>query len=313
MNRRLITFSRVIKTGLVNFARNAWLAVAAIAVMTVTLTIVLFSVITNATFANTISQITSKIDISVYLNDGIGKQQLDGFLSGLRNLPNVKDVQYLSKEQVLDNYREQNSGNQQLLSAISSTGNPLPATVQIKPRDLNKIQDIKNYLSMSSHQALQSDQPSYSGDRKAAIDKITHATNILRQAGIVAVGVFALISVLIIFNTIQMTIFNRRDELTIMRLLGASTWFIRGPFVVENIVYGIFSGLFSIAIIKVLFVVASSALQASSLGLLDIGYAASYFNSHIVRLVLAQVGIGILIGALSSVVATRRYLKFKTK
>ncbi|HJP95909.1 MAG TPA: permease-like cell division protein FtsX [Candidatus Saccharimonadales bacterium] len=313
MNRKMITLSRIIKTGLVNFVRNAWLAIAAMAVMTVTLTIVLFSLITNATFANTIAQITDKIDISVYLQDDITASQRDSFIAGIKSLPNVKAVSYLSKDQALANYQKQNAGNEQLLSAISATDNPLPATIQVKPRDLNKIQDIKDYLSKPNNLKLQSDDPSYSGDRKAAIDKITHATNILRQVGIFAVLIFAVISVLIIFNTIQMAIFNRRDELTIMRLLGASTGFIRGPFVVENIVYGVFSAIMSVVIIKVLFMLASSALQASSLGLLDINYASEYFNQHIWILLTIQLCVGILIGAASSVVATRRYLKFKTK
>ena len=147
MNRKMITLSRIIKTGLVNFIRNAWLAVAAMAVMTVTLTIVLFSLITNATFANTIAQITDKIDISVYLQDDISASDRDAFIKGIKALPNAKSVTYLSKDQALENYQKQNAGNQQLLSAISATDNPLPATIQIKPRDLNKIQDIKDYLA----------------------------------------------------------------------------------------------------------------------------------------------------------------------
>ena len=91
---------------------------------------------------------------------------------------------------------------------------------------------------------------------------------------------FAIISALIIFNTIQMAIFNRRDEIQIERLLGASTWFIRGPFVVESILYGILSAIISMLLINSVFIAASSALQASSLGLLDISYAQQYFNDH---------------------------------
>lgn len=313
MNRKMITLSRIVQTGCVNFIRNAWLAIAAMAVMVVTLTIVLFSLVTNATFANTIAQITDRIDISVYLKDTTTTSEKDKLLSGIKGLPNVKEVKYLSKADALENYKRQNANNPQLLSAISSTDNPLPATILVKPKDLNKIQDIKDYLAKPDNHKLQSDEPSYSGDRKAAIDKITHATNILRQVGIFAVLIFTIISVLIIFNTIQMAIFNRRDELTIMRLLGASTGYIRGPFVVENIIYGIFSAILSVVIIKVMFIVASQALQATSLGLLDINYASTYFNSHIWMLLTIQLLVGILIGAASSVVATRRYLKFKTR
>lgn len=309
----MITFSRIVKTGIINFVRNAWLAIAAMAVMVVTLTIVLFSLIANVTFNNTIDQIRSKIDVSVYLKDDVDESETQSLIADIKKLPNVESISYLSKEEVLQNYVKDNQGNTDLLSAVSQTDNPLPATIRIKPRDLNKLSDIKTYLSQKDVAALQSDEPSYSGDRKEAIDKITHATNILQRAGIVAVLIFAIISVLIIFNTIQMAIFNRRDELTIMRLLGASTWYIRGPFVVESIVYGVLSAFISVALINSMFVAASSTLEATSLGLLDINYSAEYFREHVWILLLLQLGVGILIGAASSTVATQRYLKFKTK
>jgi cell division transport system permease protein len=312
MSRKFVTFTRIISTGVVNFARNAWLAVAAMAVMIITLTIVLVSIITNATFNNTVAQITEKIDISVYLKDTTTKAQGQRLAEDLRALPNTKEVTYLSKEDALQRYKDQNKDNPALLSAINQTDNPIPATIQIKPHDLKKIQDIRDYLSKSNVKVLWEDV-SYRDDRKAAIDKIAHATNLMRRAGIVTVAIFTLISFLIIFNTIQMAIFNRRDELTIMRLLGASTWFIRGPFVVETIIYGIVSAIVSVVLIHLLFVASSSALQATSLGLLDINYSSNYFNGHLLQLLLIQLALGILIGAASSYIATKRYLKFKTK
>jgi cell division transport system permease protein len=110
-----------------------------------------------------------------------------------------------------------------------------------------------------------------------------------------------------------MAIFNRREEIKIMRLLGASTFYIRGPYIVESAIYGILSAIFSILIINSAFLASSNALQASSLGLLDIDYASDYFGEHFWRFLLLQVGIGIIIGTVSSAIATRRYLKFKTK
>jgi cell division transport system permease protein len=313
MKRRLITFWRVIHTGIVNFIRNVTLATAAIAVMVVTLTIVLFSLITNATFANTIAQITNKIDVSVFLKDTDTPAQTKQLIAQIKKLPNVKSITYLDKAAALRQYEAQNAGNQQLLEAISVSANPLPATILIKPIDLNKIQDIKTFLTQPKEAALQSDQPSYSGDRKEAIDKITHATDVLRKIGIVTVAVFALICALIIFNTIQMAIFNRRDDIAIMRLLGASTGYIRGPFIVESAIYGILSAVFSILIVNSAFLASSNALQASSLGLLDINYANQYFDNHFWQLLGIQLMLGIVLGAVSSAIATRRYLKFKTK
>jgi cell division transport system permease protein len=310
--RWLITIRRIIRTGCINFVRNAWLSIAAMAVMLITLTIVLFSIIANATFTNTIAQITDKIDISVYLKDTVTPAQRDKLLAQVKALPNVKTLTYLSKDDALTAYKRQNAGNTDLLVAISQVDNPLPATLIIKPRDVNKIGDIKAFLDQKTVAAEQSAPTSYSGDRKQAVDKITHATDFMRRAGVIGVLVFAVISMLIIFNTIQMAIFNRRDELQIMRLLGASTSFIRGPFVIESILYGVISAVISIVLLNGLFVVSSSTLQASSLGLLDINYANDYFAAHFWAFLTLQLGVGIFIGAASSTIATRRYLKFKT-
>jgi cell division transport system permease protein len=312
MKRKLITLSRIFKGGVINFIRNAWLAVAAIAVMVITLTIVLFSVIANATFTNTVKQITDRIDISVYLSDDITEEQRTKLVSDLKAKSEVKSIDYVSKEQALERYREQNRNNLDLLLAISQTDNPLPASLQIKPVDPNNIEPIRQFLETEEIKTLQSEQTSYSGDRKEAIDKISQATAFFRRAGIIGVAVFAVISMLIIFNTIRMAIFNRREELNIMRLLGASTWYIRGPFVVETVLYGIIAAILSVVLCNTLFAVSASAFGASSLGLLDITFASDYFADNFWIILAVQLSIGILIGGVSSFVATRRYLKFKS-
>lgn len=312
MGPRMTMFIRIIRAGMLNFVRNAWLAMAAMAIMVITLTIILFSVIANATFNNTVQQIEDKINISVYLKDSVTEKQKDAFIASLNRLENVEKVTYLSKDQALKVYMEQNKGNEQLLSAINETDNPLPATIQIKPHSLSKIDEIRSFVLKPESLALQSDTMSDSGNRREAIDNITKATQILGRVGVIAVALFALISVLIIFNTIRMTIFNRRDELQIMRLLGASTSFIRGPFVVETVIYGVLSAIISILIINALFVTASASLQATSFGLLDISYSQEFFGKYYWELLASQLTLGILIGAVSSMIATRRYLKFKT-
>ncbi|MEI7682982.1 MAG: permease-like cell division protein FtsX [Candidatus Saccharibacteria bacterium] len=312
LKRRLIVLERITKAGMINFVRNAWLSVAAVAVMVITLTIVLFSVIARVTFNNTIAQINDKIDVSVYLKDEVTVQQKDSLVNKIKQLGTVKSVTYVSKQQALDKYRDQNAGNADLLVAISQTDNPLPASLNVKPIDPNQMEELKNFLEKPEIKELQSNKTSYSGDRKEAIDKISHATNFLQQAGLVAVIIFTIISILIIFNTIRMAIFNRRDELNIMRLLGASTWYIRGPFVVETMLYGLIAAILSVLICGALFSLSSGTFEASTLGLLDIKFANDYFISHYWVILTGQIAVGILIGAASSFLATRRYLKFKT-
>ncbi len=314
MKKKVITLFRIIRAGLINFVRNLSLATAAVAIMVVTLTIVLFLVIANATFTNTIAQLDSKINISVYLLDSDTPQQVNTLEQQLRALPNVRNVGYVSKDEALAEYKAENANNTPLLEAISETGNPLPASVQIEPRNISQIQSIKNFLDKPANVALQDPEvgSTYSGDRKVAINQIAKTTNLLKEGGIIGVAIFAIISALIIFNTLRMAIFNRRDEITIMRLLGATTWYIRGPFVVESMSYGVIAALISVLFIKALFSTASSTLQASSFGLLNISYAYTYFTQHFWLLLTLQLGVGILLGAVSSIIATRRFLKFKS-
>lgn len=305
--RKLITFWRILKSGGQGFIRNTSLSIAAIAVMVITLTIILFSIIANATFANTVQQITDKIDISVYLKDEITKEQREQLIADLKGLENVKSVSFVSKEQAVKNFTESNPDQ---LSALVQVENPLPASLTVKPRDPYKIEEIRAFIEKEDIKALQSAPTSYSGERKAAIDKITAATAFFEKAGIVGVIIFMIVSMLIIFNTIRMTIFNRRDELQIMRLLGASTAFIRGPFIVETIIYGVVAAFVSVLFCSILFQVASNTLEASTVGILDVSYASNYFERRFWLILTLQILIGMLIGAVSSYIATRRYLRF---
>jgi cell division transport system permease protein len=313
MSRKLTTIWRVFLGGTNNFVRNAWLSAAAMAVMIITLTIVLFSVIANATFSYTVQTIRDKIDISVYLKDSVTDARRNELITDLKKIDNVRAINYIDKTSALKNYIALNKDNIDLQLAISQTDNPLPASLQIKVKDADKFEPIKKYLEKAEIKALQSDVTSYSGDRKEAIDKIAKATSFIRKAGIVGVIVFALISVLIIFNTIQMAIFNRRDELSIMRLLGASKWYIRGPFLVESLFIGVSSAVISIVLCNGVFSIANTTLNASSFGLLDITYASNYFTAHFWRIVGAQLALGLIIAVGSSFIATQRYLRLKSK
>ena len=309
--RRSIMTWRVFLAGFKNFFRNAWLSIAAMAVMVVTLSIVLFSFIENATFSHTIQEIRDRIDVSVYLKDDVTEQQREELKNKLFEIENVKSIEYVSKEQALEDFISQNSDDVDLQLSVSQTDNPLPQSLKVKLHNPDIIDEIKTFLDQPEIAALQSDETSYEGDRKEAIDNIAKATTFIQRAGIAGVILFAAISVLIIFNTIQMAIFNRRDELSIMRLLGASRWYIRGPFLVESMLIGVFAAIIAVAISKGIFYIASGTLGASTFGLLDIAYSGTFFSDNFWPILATVLGMGILIGIGSSFVATQRYLRLR--
>lgn len=306
MRRLLISTSRVFRTGAKNFIRNSWLSTAATAIMFVTLIVVSMTFVANMTFSEAIRNLTAKIDVSVYLKDSVKKADRDRFMTELRAQPNVRNVEYKSKEDALAQYREDNKDDIELLNAVSLAENPLPATITVQTNDPNKIQDIAAIINTNENAALQSDDPSYSGDRKQAIDRIISLADFLRNSGVVASIVFAVISTLIIFNTIRMAIFNRRDEIEIMKLIGASKWYIRGPFVVEASLYGLIAGIVTIVCVGALLNTQSANIAQY---IPEIMYTRDYVTAHQVIIASAVAGVGVLIGIVSSMLATQRYLK----
>lgn len=303
----MITFWRIIQAGLRNFLRNAWLSAAATAVMMVTLVLMTFSYISNSALSSTIKNVTDKIDVSVFLLPTVTPAQVDDFKQALEANPNVAAIKYVSKDQAVAAYKEQNKNNPQLLQALDTTGDILPASLQIKAKDPRKLNDISTVVNAPANKALEDPTapPTYSGSRKITIDRIVHFSSFFKKISLIATAVFVVISILIIFNTIRLAIFTRREEIEIMKLVGATNWFIRGPFLVEASLYGIIA-----AALSLLFCYGLLLGSASKLGsYIDITSTVSLLRHYFVLVALLEVLAGIAIGALSSLWAMARYLK----
>lgn len=303
----ILTTMRITKTGLRNFVRNAWLSSAATAVMTVTLTLVAVSYISNAALTSTIKGVVQKIDVSIYLKDTATPEDVKSVQSKIEGLEDVESVKFVSKTDALKTYREQNKDNPKLLEAISETDNPLPASLQVKAKDPNNLDSITTLVNQKEIKPLlaERDAISYSGERKATIDKIVRTSNFFKATGLVASIVFIIISTLIIFNTIRMAIFTRREEIEIMKLVGATSWFIRGPFIFEAALYGVIAAVIALVIIYT--IVLSGAPKLGSY--IDTASIVALLKDNIALVILIELAMGIIIGAVSSMFALKRYLK----
>ncbi len=299
----MITFWRILQAGGHNFLRNAWLSTAATAVMTITLILMTFSFISSSTLTATIKNETDKIDISVYLKDDVTSEQVKALQAKLRANANVGRVQYLTKAEVNANFKATaDKGTQQ---AITVTGNPLPATMKIKVKDPNNLNAVAAVINEPSIKEIQSDAPSYSGTQKTTVDRIVHVSNFFKSTSLIASIIFVVVSVLIIFNTIRMAIFTRRSEIEIMQLVGATNWFIRGPFIIEAALYGIIAAILALFFCYSLLLVGASKLSS----FIDIQSTVSLFQTHSLLVILAEVGAGVLIGIGASLFAMSRHLK----
>lgn len=303
----MIQLVRIMKTGFRNFFRNLWLSTAATVVMTITLTIILFSYVATTALTSTIAQVVEKIDVSVYLKDSVTPAQASNMKAKLEATPNVESVKYLTKNDALVVYREQNKNNKELLAAVTEADNPLPQSLAIKAKDSTKIDSIIAVVNKQEFKAyLQEKDPiSYTGERKKTIDRIIGATNFIKQAGLLASGLFVIISTLIIFNTIRMAIFTRREEIEIMQLVGATNWFIRGPFVFEAALYGIIATFVAVALCYSVVLGAGPKIS----GYVDTQTIIDVFRGSPFLIVGAELLIGVTIGAVSSLLAMSRYMK----
>ena len=310
MRRKWITLTRVCRYGLANFARNAWLTTAATAVMTVTLTIILATFVLHLVFNDTLAEIRQKIDISIYLNDKITESQRKEFEDAIHKVANVTTIDYVSKTQARQDYINQNSGDTQQLEALSVLGdqNPFPASLKVHVSNTDHLQDIANLVGQDKWKEYQAPgkKASISGSRKDAIENIARAAQFSEIAGLAVSGLFLVLSIMVIFNTIRMAIFNRRDEIEIMKLIGAEKSSIRGPFIVEACLYGIFAAVVAITLMYSALLAAGPSIAGAGI---NIQPTVKFFGDYPALIFLGELLAGILIGIVSSFLAIRRYLK----
>lgn len=307
--RQWITFVRMCRYGINNFSRNAWLTIAATAVMTITLLVVFVTLAARNVLVDTVDEIRDKVDMSIYVKTDIKATDIQKIQEGLEALSSVNAVTYVSPEKAREAFAEQNKGDAGTLDALNEATNQFPGTFRINPVDINNTEELRTFVTTNETLKKNIDpnrEPSFAGERKSAIENIGRWVGFAERAGLVASAIFIAISSLIVFNTIRMAIFNRKDEIQMMKLIGADRNFIRGPFVVEAVVYGFIAAV----IATVLGIV---TLYASSEKLLSYGVLVNntidLVTTYIGFVLLGMIFMGALIGIVSSLLATRRYLK----
>lgn len=301
----MISFLRIVRNGFVNFIRNGVLSFASTTIMVLTLLTLSLFFITNIVLNTGIDAIQNKIDVSSYLQDTAKESEIIALQTKLASLSEVKSVKYVSKQEALERYKQQNANNQKLLESLQGIDNPLPASLEVKVYDPSKLDQVTKIFDEEQYKPLVR-KVSYK-ENKIVIDKLFSATEFIKKVGIGATIVFALVALIIIYNTIRIAIFSQSNDIEIMRLVGATNWYIRGPFVMEGVLYGIIATVISmIALGAILY------YTGPSLGNYFGGVGTdvtTYLYNNSITIFFLQLAIGILIGTASSMLALRRYLK----
>jgi len=307
--RQWITFVRMIRYGVNNFSRNAWLTVAATAVMTITLLIIFVTMSARNVLTDSLNDLSNRIEMSIYVKKETSEDALRTIQSDLSKLDTVRKVRYITPEDGRKELAEREKTNPDTLDALNIATNENPGTFRVTLVNLNDTKELDTFVK--TNQGLKDNlhpdlEPSFSGGGKTAIDRIASWVGFAEKLGLVASVVFTVLSSLIVFNTIRMAIFNRKEEIQMMKLIGADKSFIRGPFIVEAVVYG-----FIAAVLATVFGIL--ILMGAREGLTSFGVAVdgtvNLIFTYIGFVLLGMILIGMIIGVISSLLATRRYLK----
>ncbi|OHA21796.1 MAG: hypothetical protein A2849_02590 [Candidatus Taylorbacteria bacterium RIFCSPHIGHO2_01_FULL_51_15] len=299
---------RVIKAGFMSFYRNGFVSLASVLIMTITLFVIGSVIFLSATLTASLEEIKSKVDVNVYFLTSASEAEVLALASSLRVLPEVQEVEYISREQALENFKKRHENDELTLQALSELSeNPLGAVLNIRAKEPSEYEGIANFLkrdsALSSTQENIIDEVNYY-DNKASIDKLSGIMNAAERLGFGFALLLVIISILIAFNTIRLAIYISRDEIGVMRLVGASNTYIRGPFVVSGVLYGTLAALLTLALFYPLTYYLGDATEAFFSGLNLFAYYLSHFGDFF----LIIIGSGIILGALSSFLAVRRYL-----
>jgi cell division transport system permease protein len=296
--------SRIFHFGFKNFWRNGWLSTATVAIMTLAsigfLGLIIFGVIAHAAA----TAIQNKIDISVYFNTNTPEDEILNIQQSLEGLSQVASVQYISQDQALATFQQNHANNPTVSQAINELDtNPLDASLNITAKDPSEYGAINDYLS-SPDLAPYIDNTSY-GTNQQVIDRLAEIVRDVNVGGWILTIFLALVAGLVIFNTIRLAIYSNREEIGVMRVVGASNSLVRGPFVVEGMLWGLIAALISLIVFAPVLYFASPYLNEFGIGV-DVF---QYFYTHIVQLFAYELLFGVVIGGLSSFWAVRRYLK----
>ena len=301
----ILSFVRIIKFSFQDIGRNIWLSIVTITILTLALFSVNMLLTVNVISKAAIGAIKEKIDVSLYLKPDAEEAKIMALKAKVSNLEQVKDTQYISKAKALENFKAKHKDESEILESLRELGkNPLTPSLIIKPKDVDQYEELIASLNKIDDDIIESRN---FDDHKAMINKINNITDKVSEVGMIVSLIFVIITVLLVYNAICMAIHDHRREIKIMRLVGASNWFIRAPFLFSSIIYTIV-GVSAIVGIYYFFITLLQPYIETFFIDYDINLI-TYFNENFIIIFGAQFLVAMGVNILASLIAVGRYSK----
>jgi cell division transport system permease protein len=301
----LLSFFRVIKFSLQDIARNIWLSIITLIILVLALFSVNLLLVVKVLGSSTINAVKEKIDISLYLKSDASEDRILALKSKISNLDSVKDVGYISKQEAIENFRNKHRNDPEILQALTELGkNPLSPSLIIQPKDIDNYDDLIVSLNKIEDDIIDSRN---FDDHKAMLAKINSLTQKTSDIGLIISTLFILITILVVYNTVRVAIYTHRREIGIMKLVGASTWFIRAPYLISAIIYAIL-GIVVIIIFLYPFLNFIQPFLANFFAGFEINIL-EYYNDNFFMIFGMEFLAATLVNFLASLVAVGKYSK----
>jgi cell division transport system permease protein len=299
---------RIIRSGYHNFIRSGVTSIASILIMIVTLFVITSLIFIQVALHSSLDSIKDKVDVTVYFVQDTNESDIKDVESALEKLPEVKSIVYTSAEDALSQFKEKHSNDYLTLQALDElNSNPLGATLNIKAKDPSQYESISKYFendnALSKGSLTIIDKIDYH-QNKVVIDRLNAIIAGAQKLGLAVSLMLILISIIITFNTIRLIIYMSREEINVMRLVGASNKYVQGPFVVSGILVGIVASIITI----ILFIPISIWLGNQMTDFIGINLF-SYYKANFFQLFIIMLVSGVFLGAVSSFLAIIRYIK----
>lgn len=301
----MISFFRIFKFALQDMFRNLSLSVMTVFILVLMLLSVNTIVAIQAMTQEATRLVKDQIDVSIFFSYDATEDQVQEIRTVVTNFPETIGVTFYTSEQVLDQFRSQYQDSPDIITSLDELEeNPLGPTMVVKTREPRDYEKIIDALKVPEYENII--EAKTFGDTEATIQRIETITANVERFSLMLSGLFAVIAFLIIFNTIRVSIYTQRTEISIKKLVGASNWFVRGPYLVQAVFFTLLSiaitaGIVYLAIIKIDPYVAVVFERSQVL--------TNYFTSNILMLTLVQIGAVFLLTTVSSILAMRRHLR----
>lgn len=304
-----MTIKRVLIGGAKNFVRGGAVAAATVVIMTVTLSIISSLIFLSALLSYTLNVIKEKVDVSIYFVTTASEKDILAAKEKIEKLPQVASVTYTSSEDALTAFRARHENDQLTLQALDELGtNPLDASLSVSAKDPSEYESIVHFLEaspvLSAGGTSLIDRINYA-QNKEVIDRLSLAIRATQEIGFAVVILFAVASILIAFATIRLAIYTAKDEIAVMRLVGASNAYIQGPLIVTGIITGVIAAI----LVLLLLWPVTWYVGVKTTGWFGGFSIASYYGQHFALIFSIIMLSGIILGGIASVLAIRKYLK----